>query len=160
MEIHHAVDLRDLRRILRTTSFKKLRHPRQPTGNVLRLGDLTRRLGHPLPRLDFLAVLHLNVGPRRNTVSRDDCTGLIDNRDLWVQILFVLNDNRADRLSSLVDLFLHRHPFEDVFKFNSTGFFRQNGNIVRIPLNEALTLLYLAALWDGDHRANHHRIPL
>jgi hypothetical protein len=54
-EIHDAVDLRDLRRVLRTARFEQLGHARQTAGDVLGLGRLARRLGHERAGDDLVA---------------------------------------------------------------------------------------------------------
>ena len=64
------------------------------------------------------------------------------------------NDHRL-LAGGLIHLLLHRHPFDDVVELHATGLFRQDGNIVRVPLHEGLAFLHLAAVGTGNDRADH-----
>ena len=83
---------------------------------------------------------------------------LVDDDDLRMEIFLVLDDDRADLLGRFVHLALHGHALDDVAEFNLAGLFREDRNVVRIPLHEGLALLHLAALGDGDDRADDHGV--
>ena len=151
LQVDDAIDLRNLCRILRTTGFEKLCHTRKTTRDILCLSDFSWSLGHSLPGLNFLSILHLDMCPRGNTISRNNCACSIHNRNLRMKILFVLDDHGADRLGGLIHLLLHRHPFKNILKLHSPGFLRKNRDIIWIPLNEALAFLDLAPFWNRDH---------
>ena len=60
-EIHHAVNLGNLRGVLGPARLEQLGHARQTAGDVLGLGGLARRLGHQGAGDDFVAFVHDDV---------------------------------------------------------------------------------------------------
>ena len=83
---------------------------------------------------------------------------LVEDDDLRMQIFLVLDDDGADLLGRLVHLALHGDALDDVAEFDLAGLFREDRDVVRIPLHEGLALLHLAAVGDGDDRADDHGV--
>ncbi len=52
------------------------------------------------------------------------------------------------------DFLLHGDAFDDVVELHRAGLLGENRHVVRIPLDEGLALLDLAAVLDGDDRAD------
>src|SRR5205823_2782392 len=49
---------------------------------------------------------------------------------------------------------LHGDALDDVVELHLAGFLGENWDAIRVPLDEGLALLELAAVLDGDHRAD------
>src|SRR4029079_5440521 len=92
-EPHHTVDLRDRRRILRTTRFKQLGDSRQTARDVARLVRFTTNRGDDRSREDLLSILHGELSARRD----DEVTHtlllpalLLNDLDVRVEFLFTI----------------------------------------------------------------------
>ncbi len=79
---------------------------------------------------------------------------VVEDDDLRMQIFLVLDDDHGFLAGGLVHFLLHRDAFDDVVELHLAGFLGENRHVVRIPLHEGLALLDLAAVRDGDDRAD------
>jgi len=100
------------------------------------------------------------VGARRNRIARYDLFFVVDNDDLRMQIFFMLDHHGAHDAGGFVDLSLHRHPRNHVPELHAPGSFGQNGHVIRIPLNEGVTLLHHLTVRDGNNRTNDYDVSL
>ena len=80
--------------------------------------------------------------------------GVLDN-DRRVEVFLVLNDDHVLRAGGLIDLLLHGHALDDIEEPDQSRLLRDDGNIVRIPLNEHVALLDHSTIGNGDNRADH-----
>src|SRR5271165_212906 len=151
-EFDHSVDLCDFRSFFRPARLKQFRNTRQTTGDVLRLGNLARSLGQKSARLHSFVFLHNDVSTRRNRVARNDLLPVIDDHSLRMEILFVLDDDRSHDAGCLVDLTLHGYARNHITELHAPGSLGQNRNVIRIPLDKCIALLYRRTIRDGDNR--------
>ena len=79
---------------------------------------------------------------------------LVGDDDLRVQIFLVLDDDHGLLAGRFIHFLLHRHAFDDVVEFHSTGLFRKNRHVVRVPLHERLALPDLASIANRHHGAD------
>ena len=66
--------------------------------------------------------------------------------DLRVQILLVLDDHHGFLAGGLIHLLLHGHALDDVVELHLAGLLGKDRHVVRIPLDEGVALLDLAAV--------------
>jgi hypothetical protein len=154
-EVHDAVDLGDLGRVLRTAASNN---------------SATR--GRP-PVMSFVfdclrGVLAINVPATISRLRSRRCARRTESGswraarpcrrddDLRMQVFLVLNDDHRFLLRGLVHFLLHRDAFDDVVELHLPAFSEMNRHVVRIPLDEGFALLDLAAVRDGDDRADDH----
>ncbi len=83
---------------------------------------------------------------------------VVQNDDLRMEIFLVLDDDGADLLGRFVHLALHGDAFDDVAEFDLAGLFRENRDVVRIPLHEGFALFHVASIRHGDDRPDDHGV--
>ena len=77
-----------------------------------------------------------------------------------MQIFLVLDDDHRFLAGGFVHFLLHRDALDDVVELHAAGFLGKNRHIVRVPLDEGLAFFDLAAIADGNHRADHDVVIL
>src|SRR5207248_2284791 len=153
--LDNAVDLRDLRGILRPARLEQFRHPRQTTGDIFRLRYFARSFREQGAGPNLLALLHDDVRARRNRVTGEDFLLLAHNDNLRMQILLVFDDDRAHQARRFVDIALNGYARDHIAELNFAAFISKNRNVVRIPLHEGLAFFHFGAVRFGNNRANH-----
>ena len=157
-EVHDALDLGDFGSVLRAAGLKELSHARQTTRDVFGLRSLARRLRHQGAGNDLFIFGHDDVRPGRYRVISDGLALFVTYDDLRMQIFLMLNDDHGLLAGGFIGFLLHRHALDDVVELHPAGFLRENRHVVRVPLNEGFALLDLAAVLDGDDRANDDKM--
>src|SRR5580704_13488526 len=99
--------------------------------------------------------LHHHVCSGWNRVARNDLVFFIHDDNLRMQVLLVLDHDSAHHPSRFVNFPLHGYAGDHIPEFHFTGPFRQDRHVVRIPLNEGVTLLHRLTVADGDHRTDN-----
>ena len=82
---------------LRLAGLEDFGHAGQTAGDVLRAGDLARRLGQQRAGGDLLALLDFDVGLFRQVVEVEDLAAGVFQNDLRVQVALVLDDESCAR---------------------------------------------------------------
>ena len=156
--LHHAVDLRDDGRLARLARFEQLHHARQTARDVLGLGGCARDLGQHVAGVDFLAVPHhqvgvrghevlLVLGPRTRRAFRPD-------DDLRLPLLVGrIRDHPLRHAGDLVHLLLEREALDQVLEVHHAADFGQDGEGVRVPLEQDLVGLDPSAVFDAARLA-------
>ena len=67
-----------------------------------------------------------------------------------MEVFFMFDHDHSFLAGRLIDLLLHRHPFDDVVEFDLARLLRKDRHVVRVPLDEGLALLHFAAVRHGD----------
>ena len=79
---------------------------------------------------------------------------VVEDDDLRMQIFLVLDDDHGFLAGGFIHFLLHGDAFDDVVELHLAGLLGKNRDVVRIPLHEGVALLDLAAVLDGDDRAD------
>ena len=146
-DFHDAVDFGDDRRVLGLAGLEDFGHPRQAAGDVLRAGDLARRLGQQRAGRDPVAFLDLDVGLFGQVVEVEDLAAVVFQHDLRVQVALVLGDDLA-LVAAGVLLDADRLALDDVLVADLAADFGQDGDAVRVPLAEHRARRNLLVLLD------------
>src|SRR5947207_2603680 len=159
-EIDRAINLRYLGGVLGTARLEEFRHPRQTAGDILGLRCFARCFGQEGAGHDPVAFADHDVSGRGNGVVGHDFALFVGDDDLGMEVLLVLDDDHGLLAGGFIGLFLHRHALDDVVESDAPGFLRKNRDVVRVPLHEGVAPLDLAAVGDGDDRADHDVVSL
>ena len=152
-EVHHAVDFRHDRGVLRAARFEQFRDARQTAGDVLRSGHFARRFREQLAGDDLLSFDRVDDRFFRNRVdSQDHAIGVFDY-DLRMMIAAMFDDDLAFVARSGVGFFLKGHVFDEVFERDFSADFGQDRDIVRIPLDQRFARRNLFTVDDLQHGA-------
>ena len=151
----HAVDARHLGGIFRTTGFEELGDAGQTTGDVLRLGRLTGRLGEEGAGGDGVAFVDRDLRADGNGISREGLVLRVAHFDLRIEIFFVLDDDRGNAARRFVEFALHGNAGDHVLEVQRATLFREDGHVVRIPLSEDVAFTDLLAVTDVEEGTDH-----
>src|ERR1017187_8500865 len=153
-EVRDAVNLGDFRRVFRTTGLEQFRNARQTASDVAGLGLFARRLGDERAGHDPVGFIHDDVRAGRNRIVGYDFALVVRHDDLRMQIFLVVNDDHGFFAGGFVHFLLHGDAFDDVVELHLAGFFGKNRDVVRIPLDERVAFLHLAAILHGNDGAD------
>ena len=153
-EIDDAVDLGNLRRVFGTARLEQFGHARQTARDVLGLGRFARGLGHERAGDDLVAFVDDDVRAGGNGIVGRRLALVVQDDDLRMQVFLVLDDDHGLLRGGFVHLLLHGDAFDDVHELHLAALLRKDGDVVRVPLDEWLALLDLAAVLDGDDGAD------
>src|SRR5262249_6673619 len=124
-ELHHAIDLTDDGGLARLAGLKQLNHARQTTGDVFGLGGVARDLGQHVARMDFISVLHHQVGPGRHQVTPRRLA-FDDQRRLAFLVRRLAHDV-ARESGDFVHFLMQRDALLQVFELHLAADFRKDG---------------------------------
>src|SRR5690606_4779148 len=98
--------------------------------------------------------LDFHVGAGGDGVAGQDFLAFATNDDLRVQILLVFDDHGAHDTGRLVHFLADGDTGNHVAELDAARFFGDDGNVIRIPLDEGFALLGRGAVGHRDDRAD------
>src|SRR5579871_6358389 len=139
-ESDRSGNLGDDRVAFGTASLEKFGDPGQTTGNIAGFGHFTRDLRQDVTGHDIVSVHHIDEGACRQSVTLDGFSSFRIHDDTTGRQIFILVfDNGAFfQTGGSINLFAHRYAAENILQFHLTGDFRENGNLVKIPVGQQL----------------------
>src|SRR5579884_2821764 len=155
-----AVDLGDLGSVLGTARFEQLGNARQTAGNVFCLGDFARRFSQQRAGAHFLAFFHDDMGAGRDGIAGQHFLLLVHNHDLRMQIFLMLDDHCAHESGRFIHLAFDGDSSNHVAEFDLAAVLGEDGDVVRIPLDEGFTFLDRSAIVLGNHGADDDVVTL
>src|SRR5581483_8810051 len=155
-----AVDLGDLGSVLGSARFEQLGNARQTAGDVLCLGDFARRFGQQRAGAHFLAFFHHDMGAGRDGIAGQHFLFVVHNDDLRMQIFLMLDDHCAHQPGRFVHLAFDGDSGNHVAEFDLAAVFGENGDVVRIPLDEGFAFLDRSAIVLGNHGTDDDVVTL
>src|SRR5208283_4300795 len=141
--------------VLGLAGFEEFDDARETTGNVLGLGGFPRVLSEHVSSLEFVAVLHHQVGAGRHEVLFADLAGSIADKDRGL-VLFVAGRQSDDELreaGDFVHLFFDGETGTQIVKLHGACGFGQDGESERIPFGKDLAVVDGIALVNAEASA-------
>src|ERR1700674_1731751 len=138
--LDHTVDFADDSGVLGLAGFKQLDDARETAGDVLRFGGFARDLREHIACLDFVTVLHHQVGAGRHEVLFAHLSRGIANENGRL-VLFIARrerDNKLREAGDVIHLLVNRQAGAQVVKFHGAGSFREDGEGEGIPFGQDL----------------------
>jgi len=136
-ELDRAIDFADDRGFMRLAGFEQFDHTRQTTGDVFGLGGFARDLGQHVSGENRVAVLHHEVSAGRHEIA---LAAFAFHHDRGLTLLVGRIGHDVPRQSgNLVDFFVERDAFLQVFELGRAADFGKDGESVRIPLDHDLS---------------------
>src|SRR5208283_2031346 len=158
-ELDRAVDFADDGGLVRLAGFEQFDHARQTTGDVFRFGGFAGDLGQHIAGADRVAILHHEVGTGGHQVTLAGFATLDDDRGLAL-LVGRIADHVTRQAGDFVDFFVQGDAFLQVLELHRAADFGQDGEGVRIPLDQNLAERDRVALVDLDLGAVHDRVAL
>ena len=160
-EPHDAVDLRDRRRILRTTRLEQLGDSRQTARDVARLVRLAADLRDDRARRRCCCPSStVSCAPTGMTKSRRRFSlppFVLHDLDVRVELLLaILDDDALAETGELVELLGHRLVLDDVDEAHRAFDVGDDRVRVRIPGEDHLVPLHVVAVLHHQDRAERH----
>ena len=157
-----AVDFADDRGVAGLAGFEQLDDARETSGDVLGLGGFARDLRQHVAGLDFVAILHHQVGARGHKVLLARAAGRVADQDRRL-VLFIARRQRDDKLrqaGDFVHLLLDGDAGLQVLELDGAADFGQDREGVRIPFGQDLAELDRLAFLDAQPSAIDHVVAL
>src|SRR5208283_520888 len=158
-ELDRAVDFADDGGLVRLAGFEQFDHARQTTGDVFRFGGFAGDLGQHIAGADQVAILHHEVGTGGHQVTLAGFATLDDDRGLAL-LVGRIADHVTRQAGDFVDFFVQGDAFLQVLELHRAADFGQDGEGVRIPLDQNLAERDRVALVDLDLGAVHDGVAL
>src|SRR5664280_784192 len=158
-KLHHAIDLADDRGFARLAGFEQFDHARQTARDVLGLGGFARDLRQHIARSHRLAILHHQVSAGRHQVAFAALASLNDHGRLPLLIRRV-NHDMARQTRDLVHFFMQGHAFLQVLELHGPANFGQDGEGVRVPLDQDIAQADRLTVLHLDLGAVNHGVAL
>jgi hypothetical protein len=128
-------------------ALEQLDHPGETARDVLGLGGLARDLGQDVSRRDLGAVLHHQVRARGQQVLLLGLALLVLDLDARLLLLVGrLHDDLGRHAGVLVHLLVHGLAVQAVAEGGLAALLGEDGEGVRIPLDQQLALLHFLAV--------------
>src|ERR1700693_4489111 len=159
--LNDAVDLGDDGRLARLARFEQLHHARETAGDVLGLGGRTRNLGENVAGVDRFFVIHHQVRVGRHQVALlfGPRAALRTHNDSGNALLIRrISHHPLRHTSDFIHLLLQGDALTQVLEMDLAAHFGQNRERVRIPFQQDVVGLYLAAVRKQDFRSIHYRV--
>src|SRR5579859_341581 len=158
-ELDRAIDFADDRGFMRLAGFEELDHARQTTGDVFGLGGFARNLRQHIPGVCCIAILHHQVGAGGHQVALAALAAFDDDGGLALLVRRIA-DHMPRQAGDFVHFFVERDAFLQVFELHGAADFGQDGEGIRIPLDQNLAERDRIAVVDLDLCAVHDGVAL
>src|SRR6185437_4395346 len=159
-EPHHAVDLRNSRRILRPARLEQLRNSRQTARDVARLVRLAADLRENGTRGDPRAILHDELSAHRHHEVAQPLllpALLLHDLDVRVELLLTILDHDAlPQTGELIELLTQRLFLDEIDEPDRSLDVRDDRRGIRIPREHHSVLLDLRAIVHHEERAQRY----
>lgn len=173
-EFNNPIILRQNRRILRLPRFEQLGHPRKTSCDVSGFNSFSGNSSQHVTSLHHSAVFGDQDRVRRQDILRLDpllelnrLPVLIHDLNCWPQksrfsMLFIVHDHASGDPGVLVDHITNGHAINHIHELHDTVRIAEDRDHIRIPLDQALSLLDLVLISDEQLRSvlNVVRRPL
>src|SRR5260370_11672389 len=150
----HAMDFADEGGVLGFAGFEQLDDARETAGDVLRLGGFSRDLREHVACLDFVTVLHHQVGAGRHEVLLAHLSGGIANENGRL-VLFIARrqrDNKLREAGDIVHLLVNRQTGAQVVKLHGARSLREDRESEGIPFDKDLATRDMLAIRNAEAR--------
>ena len=158
--LDHAVNFAEHGGLFGFAGFEQLDHARQAAGDIFSFGGFARNLGQHVARVDFVVVVHHQVGARRQQVLLAGLASVVlDEHGGLVFFVGGGDSHHALRQAGhFVHLLFDRFAQLQVLELHAAAHFGQDGEGVGVPLHHGLPEGDGLAVFDLDPGAVHHHV--
>ena len=141
-ELHHTIDLADDCGFTRLAGFEQFDDAGQTAGDVLGTRGFAWDFGKDIARRDLVSILNHKVSAARHQVPLV-ALGALDDDGRLTLLVRRFRNYETRQAGHFVDFFVQGDAFLQILELDGAANFGQDGEGVRIPLDENLTELHL-----------------